>query len=70
MVTFNSRIQLKQDTSANWTSNNPVLLDGELIIVITNSGDYRLKIGNGTSRYLELPFTDEKIISSITWGNF
>lgn len=70
MVTFNTRISLKKDTSSNWTQNNPVLLDGEMIIVTTNAGDVRMKIGDGTSTYTELPFTDEKIINSITWGTF
>ena len=70
MVTFNTRISLKKDTSSNWTQNNPVLLDGEMIIVTTNAGDVRMKIGDGTSTYTQLPFTDEKIINSITWGTF
>lgn len=70
MVTFNTRISLKKDTSSNWTQNNPVLLDGEMIIVTTNAGDVRMKIGDGTSTYTELPFTDEKILDSMTWGTF
>lgn len=70
MVTFNSRIQLKQDTSSNWTLNNPVILDGELIIVKTNSGETRFKIGNGNNKYVELPFTDEKLIEAMSWGSF
>lgn len=70
MVTFNTRISLKKDTSSNWTQNNPVLLDGEMIIVTTNAGDVRMKIGDGTSTYSQLPFTDEKIIDSMTWGTF
>lgn len=70
MVTFNTRISLKKDTSSNWTQNNPVLLDGEMIIVTTNAGEVRMKIGDGTSTYTELPFTDEKIIDSMTWGTF
>ena len=70
MVTFNTRISLKKDTSSNWTQNNPVLLDGEMIIVTTNAGDVRMKIGDGASTYTELPFTDEKIIDSMTWGTF
>ena len=52
MVTFDSRIQVKRDTSSNWTTNNPILLEGELIIVETNAGDIRFKIGDGTSHYL------------------
>lgn len=70
MVTFNTRISLKKDTSSNWTQNNPVLLDGEMIIVTTNAGDVRMKIGDGTSTYSQLPFTDEKILDSMTWGTF
>lgn len=70
MVTFNTRISLKKDTSSNWTQNNPVLLDGEMIIVTTNAGDVRMKIGDGTSTYSQLPFTDEKMLDSLTWGTF
>ena len=68
--TFNTRILLKKDTNSNWTQNDPVLLDGEMIIVTTDAGDVRMKIGDGTSTYTELPFTDEKIIDSMTWGTF
>lgn len=70
VTTFNTRISLKKDTSSNWTQNNPVLLDGEMIIVTTNAGDVRMKIGDGTSTYSQLPFTDEKMLDSLTWGTF
>lgn len=63
---FNSRIQLKKDTSANWTANNPVLLNGEIAIVITNAGETRFKVGDGTSSFTALPFQDEFIQDSIT----
>ena len=66
--TFKSRIKHKLDTSANWTSKNPILLDGEIILVETDNG-IRLKIGNGTSRYNSLPFFDEALISLIS-ANF
>lgn len=68
--TFNTRIQLKIDEENNWIAQDPVLLDGEMIIVTTDAGDVRMKIGDGTSTYTELPFTDEKIINAITWGTF
>lgn len=61
--TFNARVQMKRDTSANWTSNNPVLLNGEIAIVDTDAGEVRFKVGNGTSTYTQLPYTDEAIIS-------
>ena len=57
------RIQNKRDTSANWETNNPVLLNGELIIVDTNAGDIRFKIGNGSKTYTQLPFQDEGLYS-------
>ena len=50
------RIRHKKDTSANWTSKNPVLLDGELILVTTDSGETRFKIGDGAKTYTQLPF--------------
>lgn len=64
-TTLNTRVQSKRDTSANWTQNNPVLLDGEVIVVDTNSGDVRFKVGNGTSTYTQLPFQDEAIYNQI-----
>ena len=57
--TFNARIKHKRDTSANWTAQDPVLLNGELIVVDTTSGEMRFKIGDGTKRYSQLPFQDE-----------
>lgn len=63
---FNSRIQWKKDTSANWTKNNPVLLNGEIAIVVTNTGETRFKIGDGTSAYTALPFQDEAVRALIT----
>ena len=67
MVTkqFNSRIQWKKDTSANWTQNNPVLLNGEIAIVVTNAGETRFKVGDGTSSYTALPFQDEYVLNKI-----
>lgn len=60
-----ARIQHKRDTSANWTSNDPVLLAGEIIIVDTASGEVRTKVGDGQSRYTKLPFDDEPLRSLI-----
>lgn len=72
---IDARIKHKKDTSANWTSKNPVLKNGELIIVETNSGEERFKIGDGIKRYSQLPFQDETVrglipsISLKTWSN-
>ena len=51
----------RRDTSSNWTSKNPIILDGEIILVDTSAGDIRIKVGDGTKHYSELPFLDEKI---------
>ena len=64
--TLKTRIKLKRDTSANWESANPVLLNGEKIIVDTAAGEVREKIGDGTKTYSQLPFADEKIRGAIT----
>ena len=56
-----TRIKMKKDFDINWETNNPILLDGEMIFVVTSSGDTRTKVGNGINRYNDLPFTDEKL---------
>ena len=63
---INVRIALKRDTSANWTNYNPVLLNGELILVDTSEGQLRAKIGDGIKTYTQLPFTDEALRALIT----
>jgi len=41
-------VKLRSDTAANWISNNPTLVDGELSIVkVDNSGAINFKLGNG-----------------------
>lgn len=47
------QIQLRNDTSSNWTSANPVLLSGEIGIE-TNTNKY--KIGNGSTAWNSLPY--------------
>ncbi len=62
---FQTRIQLKYDTYANWKDNNPVLKAGEMAIATVASGDRDdlhnlpniiLKVGDGTSHYNDLKF--------------
>lgn len=64
-----SRIKLKRDTSANWTSANPIILNGEIILVDTQEGELRAKIGDGTKTYTQLPFSDEILRSLLTQHN-
>lgn len=52
---------LKRDTSSNWTSYNPVIKNGEIVLVDTTTGELRAKIGDGSKKYTELPFSDEVI---------
>lgn len=62
---FNTRIKNKRDIEANWTSKNPVLLNGEIIVVDTVSGETRFKVGDGSKKYSQLPFQD-----AATLGNY
>lgn len=50
----NYRIIPRHDTKANWQANNPILLKGEIGNVDDNPNLY--KIGDGTSRWNDLPF--------------
>lgn len=56
MTKTKARISLKRDSASNWEANNPVLLDGEIAIVDTASGEIRIKIGDGGTTYNNLPF--------------
>lgn len=49
----------KRNLVANWALENPILADGEIIIVETLDGSTRLKVGDGHSTYGELPYMDE-----------
>jgi len=53
--TVSIKVKNKRDTLANWTKNNPILLDGELAIVIDND-DIKLKVGNGIDTFIALPY--------------
>ena len=62
---FNTRIKHKRDSEANWSMNNPILLNGECIIVDMNDGSTRIKIGDGANGYSSLPFIDDDLRSAI-----
>ena len=65
---FDARIQNKRDTAANWEANNPIILDGELIIVYTQEGKTKTKIGDGVNHYIDLPFQDTDSIKEVNKG--
>lgn len=49
------KIQLRRDTTANWTAANPILALAE-IGVETDTTPVKLKIGNGSSAWNSLPY--------------
>ena len=63
-TTLNARIKFKKDTASNWTNKNPVLLDGERILVVTSAGEIRTKTGDGTKKFTALPYDDEALIDT------
>lgn len=65
-MSIDARIRHKRDTSAEWTRVDPLILDGELILVDTSAGELRAKIGDGVKKYTQLPFIDEHILTLIT----
>ena len=59
------QIQLRNDTSANWTSADPILAQGEMGI----ETDTRLfKIGDGDSTWSELDYGVLSVPESIDGG--
>lgn len=74
---LNTRIRLKYDTLANWSSNNPTLLEGELAIVSIPSGvtqevnsvsapQILFKVGPG--EFNSLPYASGKAADVYTWA--
>ena len=51
--TIQTRLQMRRDTAANWTSLNPVLLAGEIGF---ESDTRKMKFGDGTSTWTELHY--------------
>ena len=71
-TTINARLALRSDTSANWEKSTLVLLKGEPAIEITESGDFKIKYGDGVKTFPELPYatlTPNEISALITDGS-
>lgn len=66
--TLNIRIQLRNDTAANWTNANPLLLKGEMGV---ESDTGKTKIGNGIDHWKTLKYSgvDENTIKGIIDNN-
>ena len=48
------QIQLRRDTAANWTSNNPILAAGEIGVETDTD---KTKIGDGTTSWTSLDYS-------------
>jgi hypothetical protein len=63
MSTLTAQIQLRRDTSANWTTNNTILLAGEVAftsdVFYTGTDQQRFKIGDGVQTWLQLDYVPE-----------
>jgi len=46
-------IQLRRGTSSEWSSSNPVLANGEIVV---ETDTRQVKIGDGVSLYNSLPY--------------
>lgn len=66
MAEFDTRIQQKSDTQANFESNNPILLANELVIVKMTDGSIKFKVGDGTSHFNSLEYTDKYLTDDIS----
>ena len=74
--TIKTRIQLKNDTEANWDKAvNFVPREGEVIIYSADDTHpfSRLKVGDGVTNVIDLPFinsgSSEKVNHTLTFGN-
>lgn len=73
---FKARLVNKIDTYANWTSNDPVLLKGEIAIVdvpastdvVQQEPAVLMKIGDGTKKFGELPWISAKSADVYSWA--
>lgn len=54
--TLNTRLVICNDTTANWGTSEKVLLKGEYAIEFPESGEPKVKVGNGTDKYVDLPY--------------
>ena len=53
---LNTKISLRKDDLSNWISADPILLDGELVVAVDENGENLIKIGNGISTFIQLPY--------------
>lgn len=74
--TYNTRIQLKYDSYANWTANNPTPLSGEVCIVVipaetgavVQEPSVLFKVGDGTTAFNTLPYVSAIAADVYDWA--
>ena len=74
--TFSTRIKNKIDTYANWIDKDPVLLNGEIAVVVipAETGAVQgepvtlFKVGDGTKNFSQLEFTGAKAADVYGWA--
>lgn len=74
--TLNTRIRLKYDTYQNWDTNNPVLLSGEIAVVVVpaSTGAVQqepavlMKVGNGSDNFKTLPWISGNSADIYNWA--
>jgi hypothetical protein len=76
---LNTRIRLRYDSYTNWYNTNPVLLEGEVAIVVpgtdfgnenqkTSVAPCLMKVGNGTANFNSLPWLSAVAADVHTWA--
>ena len=61
MPKFYNKVPFAKNTNSYWAEINPVLLDGEVILVSNdNDNSIRLKVGDGVSTYSELDYIGDE----------
>lgn len=74
--TFNTRIKQKYDSYSNWSSKNPVLLEGEIAVVVVPAATGAVqqepailfKVGDGTKTFNQLEFISAKAADVYSWA--
>lgn len=74
--TFETRIQLKYDSYANWTANNPTPLSGEVCIVVipaetgavVQEPSILFKVGDGSTAFNDLPYVSAIAADVYDWA--
>lgn len=75
-TTFNARLALRYDTYTNWANANPVLMQGEVAVVVvpastgavTQEPAVLFKVGDGKTSYSALPFVSGLAANIYDWA--